>query len=105
MGMAEFVTAAGPPAAPVLAVSGDLDIAAVDDFLHRAGALLGAGVLEVDLGAVTFIDSTGLGALVQLRRQADAAGAQVRLTNVPARVGRLLELTGLTGLLTDGPEP
>jgi anti-anti-sigma factor len=104
--MAEFVTTTGQDSAPVLSVSGDLDIAGVDQFLAHANRLIdsGAGVVDVDLGGVTFIDSSGLGALVRLQRSATAAGRGLRLTHVPRSVARVLELTGLTDLFTDRPE-
>ena len=101
-GMAQFVTTPGADAAPVLAVSGDLDISGVDEFLDHAERLVDAGAaeIEVDLGGVTFIDSSGLGAMVRLQRTATAAGRQLWLSNVPRPVTRILELTGLTGLFT-----
>jgi anti-sigma B factor antagonist len=104
--MAQFVTGTGADAAPVLAVSGDLDISGVEEFLEHADRLLDAGsaAIEVDLAGVTFIDSSGLGALVRLQRTATAAGRQLRLVNVPRPVTRILELTGLTELFTERSE-
>jgi anti-anti-sigma factor len=101
--MAEFVTTPGADNAPVLAVSGDLDISGVKEFLDDADRLLdtGAAAIELDLGGVTFIDSSGLGALVRVQRTATVAGRQLRLTNVPRPVTRILELTGLTDLFTE----
>lgn len=104
--MAEFVTTTGPDSAPVLGVSGDLDIAGVDQFLAHADRLMesGGGVIDVDLGGVTFIDSSGLGALVRLQNSATAAGRRLQLSNVPRSVARILDLTGLTDLFADRPE-
>ncbi|HJQ41930.1 MAG TPA: STAS domain-containing protein [Jatrophihabitantaceae bacterium] len=50
----------------------------------------------IDLGDVTFLDSSGLGALVTIRTEAIDAGKDVRLRNVPPRVARVLAITGLT---------
>jgi anti-anti-sigma factor len=104
--MAEFVTTTGQGSAPVLAVSGDLDISGVEDFLSHASRLLDLDthVIDVDLGGVTFVDSSGLGALVRLQKRANADGRQLRLANVPRPVTRVLELTGLTDLFTKRPE-
>lgn len=104
--MAEFVTTTGQDSAPVLAVSGDLDISGVDPFLSYADRLLNTGtrVIDVDLGGVTFVDSSGLGALVRLQRRADADGRRLRLANVPRSVARVLDLTGLTELFEERPE-
>ncbi len=99
--MAEFVTASLGETARVLVVSGEVDVASADDLLPAAEPCLvsGASELRVDLGAVTFIDSSGLGALVQLRNAAARHDQQVVLENVPASVRRLLEITGLTEIL------
>jgi anti-anti-sigma factor len=104
--MAEFVTTTGQDSAYVLAVSGDLDISGVEEFLRHAARLLddGAHILDVDLGGVTFVDSSGLGALVRLERRATADGRQLRLANVPRAVSRVIALTGLTELFVERPE-
>jgi anti-sigma B factor antagonist len=105
--MAEFATATGPDEAVVLLVSGDLDIASEQDLLGRATALLdaGAALLDVDLGEVTFLDSSGLGALVRARQLAHERGRELRLASVPRSVARILELTGLADLFPERPQP
>lgn len=80
----------------VIEVSGEFDLAVVDEFLEVArGGLSGAPALILDLREVSFIDSTGLGALVLLRNEAGAATKRLRLDNLPRPVTRLLALTGL----------
>ncbi len=87
------------PEPPQLLLSGEIDIASTDE-LRAAGARaiesLGPGArLGIDMSEVTFIDSSGLGALVSIRNAAEAAGRTVWLRiNSPAIV-RLFELTGL----------
>ena len=96
--MAEFVnTEARPGGGRTISVSGEVDIATVEEFLAAAESCLddGAKVIGVDLGGVTFIDSSGLGALVRIRNQAQEKDAEVVLENVPATVDRLLQVTGL----------
>jgi len=95
--MAEFVVGPAADGHRALAVSGEVDIATVGQFLAEADTCLddGADVCEIDLGAVTFIDSSGLGALVRIRNTARDRGKSVVLTNVPASVNRLFEVTGL----------
>jgi anti-sigma B factor antagonist len=51
--------------------------------------------LVLDLEAVQFIDSTGLGMLVSLLKEARQAGGTVRLTNLSREVMRLFQITGL----------
>jgi anti-sigma B factor antagonist len=105
MGMAGFETGTGPDDVPVLRVSGDLDLADEQELLDRATRLLenDAPVVDVDLGAVTFIDSSGLGALVRAHHLAADSGRELRLAAVPAPVSRVLELSGLRGLFTERP--
>lgn len=52
--------------------------------------------IVVDFGGVTFLDSTGIGALVEIRTAALEAGKDLRIRNVTPRVERLLRITGLT---------
>jgi anti-sigma B factor antagonist len=51
--------------------------------------------LILDLEAVQFIDSTGLGMLVSVLKEARHAGGTVRLINPKREVLRLLQITGL----------
>ena len=87
------------PVAATLRLRGDIDLATADDVAAEGGKLLtdsGPGIrLIIDLGEVSFLDSSGLSALVRLRRVAEKQGSQVLLRNVPHRVAVLLELSGL----------
>lgn len=100
--MTEFVGVLGGEGLFTLAVSGDVDIATVDEFLVAARTgMETAAAVELDLSGVTFIDSSGLGVLVRLRKEAAERGCTLRLTNVPAKVSRILGLTGLTNLFPE----
>lgn len=82
----------------VLTLAGPLDGAELVPRTRMARELLrapGVHLLVVDLGAVDFVDSSGLGLLVELRQLADDRGAGFVLRSVPRRVSRLLQLTGL----------
>ena len=80
----------------VITASGEVDLAVVDDLLEVAlRGLSGAPAVCLDLGGVSFIDSTGIGALVLIRNEASARSKSMRLTNVPRPVSRLLALIGL----------
>jgi anti-sigma B factor antagonist len=61
--------------------------------------------LVVDLGRVTFMDSTGLGVLVDLRRIAAEFGAELRLRDVPPRVQKILAITALDAVFAVEPSP
>lgn len=86
-------------------VAGDVDIATVDSALAPAREHLAAGteVLAIDLGAVTFIDSSGLGALVKIRNDAAAQDSRVVLVNLSAPVRRLFEISGLDQVFDVAP--
>lgn len=86
-----------------LELAGEVDLAAAAQIVDLGlVALAGPGIIAVvvSLGRVTFIDSTALGALVRLRNAALSQSKRLELTEVPARVERLLELTGLSGVFS-----
>jgi len=87
----------------VVRVSGELDLTARGDLVDRAVALMTAADvtrLSIDLTQVTFCDSSGLGALLDIRRAAGDAGVEMVLRNVPPPVARLLDLTDVDSWLT-----
>ena len=80
----------------VVWVEGEFDLAGVDEFLTMALACLGrADAIEIDLKGVSFIDSSGLGALLRVRKEATHQGKTMSLMNVSPATNRLLEITGL----------
>lgn len=94
----------------VLTVVGDVDLAAAPALLAAAEACLpgngsavdastaqGAG-LRLDLTGVTFLDSTGIGALIRIRRTAVESGAAFDVTGVSPAVERVLALAGISDL-------
>ena len=94
--MVEFHERALSDGGCVLSVEGEFDLAVVDAFLERALALLdSARALELDLQGVSFIDSSGLGALVRVRKEAAERGKAVSLVEGSPATHRLLEITGL----------
>ena len=63
----------------------------------------GHGKLIVDLSAVTFVDSSGLGALVGGLKTARAGGGDLRIACVPELTRVVLELTTLDRVLKPFP--
>jgi anti-sigma B factor antagonist len=51
--------------------------------------------LNLDFGQVNFIDSTGLGMLVSVLKEAREQGGHVSLLNPNREIQRLLQITGL----------
>ena len=101
--MTEFVVESSPEQPGVLVVSGELDIATVDELVAGARAALDSGtsVLRIDVSGVTFVDSTGLGALVRLRNEAEQHGRRLDLVGVRPELRRVLDLTGLSEIFPD----
>jgi len=56
--------------------------------------------LLLDLAGVAFVDSAGLGELVQAHSTTRNAGGSLAIYNVPRRLRDLLEMTRLTALLS-----
>lgn len=52
-------------------------------------------VVEFDLSAVTFMDSTGVRWLLQTERTINAYGGQIVITSMSEPVRRLFDITGL----------
>jgi anti-sigma B factor antagonist len=55
-------------------------------------------VIWVDLNRVSFIDSTGLGMLVSVLKEAREMEGDVRLMNAGREIRRILQVTGLEAL-------
>ena len=93
-------------AACVLTVRGDIDLASAPDFeTALRTALEGSpGSITIDLGALTFIDSSGLRVLVSLSKDAQSQGATIALRNVPRHAQRVLDITGLSEWFEDQTE-
>ena len=66
------------------------------DFATVAANLIGAGEkrILVDLSPVGYVDSATIGCLMDLYRQATAAGGRLRLAGVQKRVETMLTMTG-----------
>ena len=79
---------------------GDFDLAAAPVWETTVPTVLSASPhqIDVDLGGVSFMDSSGLGLLVKLRQTAETDGMRLRLLNVPHRVARVLDYSGVTTL-------
>lgn len=69
--------------------------------------LIDAGDLKivVDLSAVAFIDSSGLGALIGGLKHARVAGGDLRIAAAPESVRTVLSLTNLDRVLRNYPSP
>jgi anti-sigma B factor antagonist len=92
---------------PVLNVSGEIDIqtSPVLEEQLRGAIDRGNTSLVVDLGEVSFLDSTGLSVLVGALQRCRAAGGDLRLLAPQPNVRRVLDITGLADTFhVDGDE-
>ncbi|MGP3919047.1 STAS domain-containing protein [Nonomuraea sp. 10N515B] len=80
-----------------IAVSGEIDIATAPTLAELlVGTMAEPGTAaEVDLGNVSFMDASGLTALIRADDRARDIGGQLHLSRVPERVSRLLKITHL----------
>jgi anti-sigma B factor antagonist len=87
----------------VIALVGELDLHTAGELTTAVSGLLEQKVtrVEVDAGGLSFADSAGLRAVLMARAAAEEAGATFRVTVASSSVERLIEITGLSDLLTD----
>lgn len=87
-----------PDGTLLLALTGEVDLATSGEFRRHVEAARGRGVTRVvvDLGEVTFVDSTMLRELLRAHNEIKDAGGRFVLAAAQASVLRLLELTGTT---------
>lgn len=84
--------------ATLLRVTGELDITARDPLCGAILTALADGNVVVDLGAVTFIDSEALGALIDGYNEAQARSVGFGVTNARGLVARVLTVSGALDL-------
>lgn len=64
----------------------------------------GSRKIVIDLGKVEYLDSAAIGCLMDLYRQATAAGATLKLAGVQRRVETMLTLTGANQFMEIHPD-
>ena len=76
------------------------------DFATTVAGLIGGGdkKILIDLTSVTYVDSATIGCFMDLYRQADAAGAKLKLAGVQKRVETMLTMTGAHNVLELHPD-
>jgi anti-sigma B factor antagonist len=86
----------------LLTAEGEIDIASAPRLRDQLLAALGlepALPVTLDMAGVTFLDSTGLAALVEVHRLAGEGGRRLCLLSPRRSVRRILHLTQLDALL------
>jgi anti-anti-sigma factor len=88
-------------AVATVAFGGDLDLIVAPAITRRLlRAANGVSVVQMDLGAVTFFDSSAVHATLDAYRSLGQMGVRLVVTNPPPLVCRVLEITGALDLLT-----
>jgi anti-anti-sigma factor len=91
-----------------LHLTGDLDYLTADHLVGEVSRALGVHdvlrTLRLDFGGVTFCDSAGLSALLDVRRQTGARGVRLYLDQRSPHLDRLLDVTGVLAHLTAHPD-
>jgi anti-anti-sigma factor len=80
---------------------GEIDIAAADDIITEAASLLSRGTIKrlvIDLAHVTFLDASGIGALVEVYRMTDNPGRTASLRDPSHAAAAVLKLTAIDQL-------
>jgi anti-sigma B factor antagonist len=85
----------------VIKADGEIDLAGAPRLREAFSDVLAQGLthLLMDLRAVTFIDSTGLGVLVGAGKKAYGLGGSLKIVCDNQRVLRLLAITGISRTL------
>lgn len=78
----------------------------LSEFSGAVTTLIGAGEgrILLDLSSVTYVDSATIGCLMDLYRQATAAGGALKLSGVQKRVETMLTMTGAQNFLEIHPD-
>ena len=87
------------PTCSTVSIQGELDMASVEPLRAALDAVTGGdGVVIFELSGLTFMDSTGLRLLLDVKRCTDEAGGAMFIRDASAPVERILEMTGTASL-------
>lgn len=85
-----------------LGVEGEVDVSNADSLREGIAGLLEdeqVKTIEVDLGEVPYIDSTGIGVLVGAAHRADEAGKVLRVVRAQDNVSRIFGMLGVDEII------
>ena len=95
------LTSRSLPGLHIVALHGELDLASADGLAEALVEMAGS-TLVVDLADLSFMDSSGIGALVVARNRIRAKGAGELVVARPnAIVQKALEIVGLSAWIVD----
>jgi anti-anti-sigma factor len=83
-----------------VALEGELDFdTAFDVELRLEEAMRRASAVVIDLSALTFMDSTGIGVIVEANQRAQREGVALEIVPGPRAVQQVFEVSGLLDAL------
>lgn len=87
----------------IIAMGGELDMASVPTLREHLTQVEGdsPGVILADLRGLSFIDSSGLGALLEANKRSELNGHQFFTVGASTTARRLFQITGTEHLLDD----
>jgi anti-sigma B factor antagonist len=90
----------------VIRLNGSLDARSVNGFRDRISPLISAGVTRfvVDAAQLRYVDSSGLGALIYLRRFARMGKGAVHIASAGRELIGLLDISGLRTIFEVCPD-
>ena len=95
------LTSRNLPGLHIVALHGELDLASADGLAEALVEIAGS-TLVVDLADLSFMDSSGIGALVVARKRIRAKGlGELVVTRPTAIVQKVLEIVGLAGWIAE----
>ena len=85
-----------------ITIQGELDTTTAPRLISAAQEVLDGAPsgIELDCAGVWFLDSAGVRALIVVRNQALGLGTGFAIVRSSENVRRILDMTGLTGILT-----
>jgi anti-anti-sigma factor len=84
---------ASDPTTEVVQLTGDYDIATAADLRHALTDDTSAPVVIADFHDVTFVDSSALRALLEVRQHLEDEARSLELANLPDQLSTLLRIT------------
>ena len=89
----------------VLRLAGELDVMSAPLLREQFRQPITELVVTIDMTDITFMDSSGIGALIVTRRQASADGWALTLRGVASNLAKVLQITGVDMVITIEQQP
>lgn len=85
----------------IVRVAGELDLVAADNFKNEIDSTMELNCSDniiLNLNAVRFIDSSGLGVILGRYKKITMRGGKMAIVGAPTQVKRILELSGVLNI-------